>query len=100
VVTNLPAEGFPGDDDRSRFIPARLMKNSIVRVGDMENQLKQQVLDLQADRLSHAPFGQQPSCRLWLATCWLFADGTVARRWDWRERSGHTRRSERALEVV
>lgn len=67
VVTNLPAEGFPGDDDRSRFIPARLYEELYCARGDMENQLKQQVLDLQADRLSthHLASNQ---LRLWFAT--------------------------------
>jgi hypothetical protein len=67
VVTNLPAEGFPGEDDLARFIPARLYEELYCARGDMENMLKQQVLDLQADRLSthHLASNQ---LRLWLAT--------------------------------
>ena len=52
IVTNLPREGFRGED-RAR--------------GDMENMLKQQVLDLPGDRMStHDLAGHQ--LRLWLAT--------------------------------
>jgi hypothetical protein len=67
VVTNLPAEGFAGDEDRSRFLPERLYEELYCARGDMENMLKQQVLDLQADRLSthHLASNQ---LRLWLAT--------------------------------
>jgi hypothetical protein len=66
VVTNLPVQGFPGDDDRSRFIPARLYEELDCARGDMENMLKQQVLDLQADRMSthHLASNQL----LWFAT--------------------------------
>lgn len=55
VVTNLPAKGFRGDNDkesRARFTPARLYEELYCARGDMENMLKQQVLDLQADRMS------------------------------------------------
>ena len=67
VVSNLPVEGFKGDDDRGRFLPQRLYEELYCARGDMENMLKQQVLDLQADRLSthHLASNQ---LRLWLAT--------------------------------
>src|SRR5271157_2985927 len=52
VVTNLPAKGFKGDADRGRFQPARLYEEFYCARGDMENLLKQQVLDLRADRMS------------------------------------------------
>jgi len=52
VVTNLPAKGFKDEQDRSRFSPARLYEELYCARGDMENKLKQQVLDLQADRMS------------------------------------------------
>lgn len=67
VVTNLPVEGFPGDEDRAGFLPRRLYEELYCARGDMENMLKQQVLDLQADRLSthHLASNQ---LRLWLAT--------------------------------
>jgi hypothetical protein len=66
VVTNLPAKGFPGED-RQRFIPARLYEEVYCARGEMENTLKQQTLDLQADRMSsHYLVSNQ--LRLWLAT--------------------------------
>jgi hypothetical protein len=52
IVTNLPAKGFKGDQDRSRFRPAPLYEECYCARGDMENLLKQQVLDLHADRMS------------------------------------------------
>jgi hypothetical protein len=67
VVTNLPGEGFPGDEDRSRFIPARLYEELYCARGDMENMLKQQVLDLQADRMSTQHLASN-QLRLWFAT--------------------------------
>jgi hypothetical protein len=67
VVTNLPAEGFKGEEDRERFVPQRLYEELYCARGEMENVLKQQVLDLRADRLSthHLASNQ---LRLWLAT--------------------------------
>jgi hypothetical protein len=67
VVTNLPVRGFPGDTDRTRFTPQRLYEEFYCARGEMENVLKQQTLDLNADRLSthHLASNQ---LRLWLAT--------------------------------
>src|SRR5258708_32740071 len=67
VVTNLPANGFKEEKDRGRFTPARLYEELYCARGDMENKLKQQVLDLRADRMSthHVASNQ---LRLWLAT--------------------------------
>lgn len=67
VVTNLPSEGFPEDADPGRFTPDRLYEECYCARGDMENQLKQQVLDLQADRLSTHHLGSN-QLRLWLST--------------------------------
>ncbi len=66
VVTNLPAAGFAGEQDRERFAPARLYEQLYCARGQMENILKQQVLDLAADRMSthHLASNQ---LRLWLA---------------------------------
>jgi hypothetical protein len=66
IVTNLPAKGFQRED-RARFTPARLYEELYCARGEMENVLKQQVLDLQADALSthHLASNQ---LRLWLAT--------------------------------
>jgi hypothetical protein len=52
IVTNLPVQGFKGDQDQSRFSPARLYEELYCARGEMENKLKQQVLDLHADRMS------------------------------------------------
>ena len=67
VVTNLPADGFKGDADRARFTTTRLYEEFYCARGEMENVLKQQVLDLEADKLStHFPESNQ--LRLWLAS--------------------------------
>lgn len=66
IVTNLPAKGFKADEDRQRFTPARLYEEFYCARGEMENVLKQQVLDLEADKLStHHMASNQ--LRLWLA---------------------------------
>ncbi len=67
LVTNLPACGFKGDKDRRRFFAAALYEQLYCARGQMENVLKQQVLDLDADRMSthHLASNQ---LRLWLAT--------------------------------
>jgi len=67
VVTNLPAKGFKGDRDRARFTAPRLYEEFYCARGQMENVLKQQVLDLQADRLS-THYLASNQLRLWLAT--------------------------------
>jgi hypothetical protein len=67
VVTNLPAAGFKDDEDPTRFTAASLYEELYCARGEMENVLKQQVLDLEADRMSthHLASNQ---LRLWLAT--------------------------------
>jgi hypothetical protein len=67
VATSLPVRGFKGDKDRGRFTPARLYEEMYCARGEMENVLKQQVLDLCADRMSthHLASNQ---FRLWEAT--------------------------------
>jgi hypothetical protein len=66
VVTNLPAKGVPGDEDKTRFTPARLYEELYCARGEMENVLKQQVLDLRADRMS-THYQASNQLRLWLA---------------------------------
>ncbi len=66
VVTNLPAKGFKGDEDKTRFTPARLYEELYCARGQMENLLKQQVLDLRADRMS-THYLSSNQLRLWLA---------------------------------
>lgn len=67
VVTNLPVDGFKGQLDPERFTAGRLYEELYCARGDMENRLKQQVLDLKADRMSthHLASNQ---LRLWEAT--------------------------------
>jgi hypothetical protein len=66
VVTNLPAKGFKENEDKSRFLPARLYEELYCGRGEMENVLKQQVLDLRADRMS-THYLASNQLRLWLA---------------------------------
>lgn len=67
VVTSLPASGFKDEKFADRFAPAALYEQLYCARGNMENVLKQQVLDLQADRLStHSLASNQ--LRLWLGT--------------------------------
>jgi hypothetical protein len=66
LVTNLPAHGFQGDPDRGRFSPQRLYEEFYCARGEMENVLKQQTLDLAADRMS-THYLASNQLRLWLA---------------------------------
>lgn len=67
IVTNLPKKGFADEQDRERFVPAPLYEQLYCARGEMENVLKQQVLDLQGDRMStHHMASNQ--LRLWLST--------------------------------
>lgn len=67
LVTNLPVQGFKADRDRTRFSPARLYEALYCGRGEMENLLKQQVLDLEADRMS-THYLASNQLRLWFAT--------------------------------
>ena len=67
IVTNLPAKAFKDDHDRERFTAARLYEQLYCARGEMENVLKQQVLDLQADTMS-THYLASNQLRLWLAT--------------------------------
>jgi len=75
IVTNLPANAFKGEADRQRFTAARLYEEFYCARGEMENVLKQQTLDLEADRLS-THFLASNQLRLWLA---CFAHLLIAR---------------------
>ena len=66
IVTNLPAHGFTDDQDATRFFPARLYEELYCARGEMENVLKQQTLDLRADRMS-THYLASNQLRLWLA---------------------------------
>ncbi len=67
IVTNLPKDGFADDEDRARFTPAPLYEQLYCARGEMENVLKQQVLDLKGDRMSTRHLASN-QLRLWLAT--------------------------------
>jgi hypothetical protein len=67
VVTNLPPEGFAEEQDPTRLSPRRLYEELYCARGNMENMLKQQVLDLEADRLSSHHLASN-QLRLWFAT--------------------------------
>ena len=77
VVTSLPAEGFADDpkDQAGRFLPAALYEATYCPRGEMENLLKQQVLDLKADRMSTGHLASN-QFRLWEA---MFAYRLLAR---------------------
>jgi len=67
LVTNLPASGFKDEANPARFQPARLSEELYCGRGEMENVLKQQVLDLEADRMS-THYLASNQLRLWFAT--------------------------------
>lgn len=67
LVTNLPAAGFKSDTDRARFTPQALYEEFYCARGQMENVLKQQVLDLAGDQMS-THYLASNQLRLWLAT--------------------------------
>ena len=68
VVTSLPASGFRDDaGSAERLAPQALYEEVYCERGNMENILKQQVLDLEADRMS-THYMASNQLRLWLAT--------------------------------
>ena len=89
VVTNLPAGGFAEEPDRARFTPRRLYEELYCARGDMENLLKQQVLDLQADRMS-THYLASNQFRLWEA---MFAYLLLERLRTWALRGTELERA-------
>lgn len=68
VVTSLPACGFKDNaGSAERFGPQALYEKIYCGRGNKENVLKQQVLDLQADRMS-THYLASNQLRLWMAT--------------------------------
>lgn len=66
IVSNLPREGFRGEAPDA-YQAAPLYEGLYCARGDMENRLKQQVLDLSGDRMSTHELASN-QLRLWLAT--------------------------------
>jgi hypothetical protein len=66
-VTNLSADGFPGEGDTTRFEPARRDEEFYGVRGEMENVLKPPGFDLEADRMS-TPYLVSHQLRRWRAT--------------------------------
>ena len=66
IVTNLPADGFETDSEE-RFSPRACYEQFYCARGDMENRIKEQQLDLFADRTSTHYMGSN-QLRLWFAT--------------------------------
>jgi hypothetical protein len=66
IVTNLLAKEF-SKKESERVEPANLYEDLYCARGQMENVLKQQVLDLEADRMSTHYLGSN-QLRLWLST--------------------------------
>lgn len=66
IVTNLPLDGFSGKEP-GRFSPCGCYEDFYCARGNMENAIKQQLLDLHADRVS-THFIASNQLRLWLST--------------------------------
>ena len=68
IVTNLPAEGFEDQPQQSsdRFCAQKCYEDFYCVRGDMENQIKQQYLDLEADRTS-SHWMASNQLRLWFS---------------------------------
>jgi len=52
IVTNLPGEGFENDSNKTRFRAQQLYEDFYCARGEMENRIKEQQMDLFADRTS------------------------------------------------
>ena len=67
IVTNLPAEGFEDQQQSAdRFCAQKCYEDFYCARGDMENQIKQQYLDLEADRTS-SHWMASNQLRLWFS---------------------------------
>src|SRR5438876_4969979 len=68
IVTNLPAKGFEDQQQQNvdRFCAQKCYEDFYCARGDMENQIKQQYLDLEADRTS-SHWMASNQLRLWFS---------------------------------
>jgi hypothetical protein len=78
VVTNLPREGFPDDEEPTRCTPQRLYEELYCARGEMENVLKQQTLDLAADRMSTHHLASNQLRLWWAAFAYLLMERVQA----------------------
>ena len=85
IVTNLPRKGFQTDASE-RFAPCKCYEEFYCPRGNMENEIKQQLLDLHAIR-TDTRFMASNQLRLWLSTfpicCW-----NACAPWRCQTRSG------------
>jgi hypothetical protein len=66
IITNFPSEGFVGEDAKCYSSPAWLYEKLYCSRGDMENRIKEEQLDLFADRTSAHWMGSN-QLRLWFS---------------------------------
>ena len=66
IVTNLPGEGFEDDENPNRFRSRELYEDLYCARGDMENRIKEQQMDLFADRTS-THWMKSNQLRLWFS---------------------------------
>lgn len=66
IVTNLPGEGFDDERDQKRFQSQELYEDFYCARGDMENRIKEQQMDLFADRTS-THWMKSNQLRLWFS---------------------------------
>lgn len=66
IVTNLPGEGFDDERDQKRFRSQELYEDFYCARGGMENQIKEQQMDLFADRTS-THWMKSNQLRLWFS---------------------------------
>ena len=63
IVSNLPGEGFPDQQEQGRFSPACLYEQFYCARGDMENRIKEQSRGNRDSPTAPAPIGRPPiSC--------------------------------------
>ncbi len=99
IVTNPPADGFKGDEDRARFGPTPMYEEFYCARDEMETVLTQQVLDLAADKLITHFFRAQPIAPVAGELC-LSAARTAARLGLPRDRIGAGHPGHAATEAV
>ena len=99
IVTNLPAKGFKGDADRPRFTTVRLFQEFYCARGEMGNVLKQQVPELEADKMS-THYLASNQLRLWPGGVRVSVAGAGARSGLPRDGTGAGDGRQHPLETV